>query len=350
MSILYLPALARGDEFIASYCKHYLINPLVGCPNMVNYNPDSQTVIIGDSGGYQIYKAKKKDKLFLVLPGHGISNQYSDRIVIDPEHLCKSYRIHNANYGMTLDFPCLSKSSYEFMISLKNSVQYSELMFDLKDIYCPDTQFIIPLQFSSSNQFILTFKEHSRFKPSGYAFPVRHLYWTQVAYVLSFLHSEGVNRIHFLGSSTPGLILLAAASHGLSMFDYITFDSTNWAPSRYDKEPQYLSRNTLRRKPYDPSKTKLLSPYSSSNANENSYYSTNLDTKLKLHNITAIAMYTRSAELLGSDLRQLKRFIRRKKHLKEDRPDLLTSLVILKRSIKYGHSFIDKHFKWVWYY
>ena len=179
MSLIFTPVLSRKDSWILPHIDHGFINSVRSPPTEeILQGLEQPPDLISDSGGFQIYKAKlgflngNETDHAVVIPGAG-NRRHKGYQILDPICLCKMYGSLNIRYGFTLDYPIVDGSDEEYIDHLSKSYECAEIMFDCRPQLCPDTNLLIPLQFSTKEQLHNYYAEMSALCPDGYGFPVR---------------------------------------------------------------------------------------------------------------------------------------------------------------------------------
>ncbi|WP_319405695.1 hypothetical protein [uncultured Desulfosarcina sp.] len=362
MDLKFTPVLSRKDKLIFPYIQHFFINGVRSPPTKAMLQElNAPPCIYSDSGGYQIYLAKdrlmkgKKTNPVVVAPGEG-NRQSKGLQIIDPIALCTMYGQLNVVCGFTLDFPIVDGSIEEYTANLSKSYKCAEIMFGCRSRLCPDTDLLIPLQFSTKEQLYNYYTEMSVLCPDGYSFPVRERtnwkYLLRVAFTLMFLHHKGVQIVHMLGSSKPEIIIIGAVAASLNMFHRVTFDSSTWDTARM-VPPKYISPDDLTQKDirrlgsFQAELPKGLVDELGTGKKElprQDFYKL-----IPLSNIMTINRYTNKMLELSKDLEELKLFVRKHPHFRRTNEMLIDALNVLQLGLVNGYPFVEKHFEWIWY-
>jgi tRNA-guanine family transglycosylase len=355
MSLIYGPVSTSNNDLLNAYHPNCLFNPIRQKP--INHSMSIEPAHFADSGGYQLYSnSDNKIKKSMVLSGVGIKNN-SRQLVIDPLALCRQYGRLEIKHGFTLDWPLPGESSQEELDqNLKESYEWASVMFKYRPKLCPDTEFLIPLQASSIDQLHMVFKTMNKLNPDGYAFPVRgsfDLDWVLwIAYMLSFLNSMNVKKVHMLGTSRKEVILIAAAAVGLKMFDQVSFDSTSWNTMLRDKKPKYYDPRTLKAKYVsNNSVVDILLPDHIKKIIQSS--TLNLDKNLKqqllmMHNAFAISQYAEKMANQAKDIESFIEYIKNQNYPISKINRVLAAIKVLTTTVSKGHEFVEKWLNWLW--
>jgi len=262
----------------------------------------------------------------------------------------------NIRYGFTLDYPIVDGSAEEYYEHLSRSYECAKIMFECRPQLCPDTDLLIPLQFSTKGQLHNYYAEMSVLCPDGYGFPVRGTtswnYLQRIVYTLVFLHHKGVQMVHMLGSSKPEIIVIGAIAASLNMFQRVTFDSSTWDTAR-NVPPKYISPEDLTQKDirrlgkFQAELPKRLVDELRSGKNNlpRSYFY----KLIPFCNIMTIIHYTKEIFELSKDLGDLKWFINNHFRFKRTNEMLIDAIDVLYSGFIHGHPFVEKHFDWIWY-
>ena len=254
MGLYFTPVLNNDDDIILKHHQYCFFNPAYSPPKPEKLKKlQIEPEIYCDSGGYQLYSlnedyfAGKGDKGCKVIVDGGIHKKDGVQI-LDPKSICRKFKELNVMYGFTLDYP-LSKNATEkeYKEKLLDSFKWAKIMFEHRELLCPETNLLIPLHYLNKDHLIEYYNMMAVLNPFGYAIPVRRTNnwydFTKVAYCLCFLQNNGVRVIHLFGSCRAEIIVLGAAAIGLKMFMQISFDATSWrtiwGPKCYD--PKTLS-------------------------------------------------------------------------------------------------------------
>lgn len=362
MIFQFTPVLSGKDRWILPYIDHGFINSVRSPPTeaalkKLKHPPE----LMCDSGGFQIYKSKvgilngNQTNRVMVLSGAG--NQRCEGYqILDPICLCKMYGSLNIKYGFTLDYPIVDGSIEEYNDHLTKSYECAGTMFDCRPRLCPDTNLLIPLQFSTRKQLQNYYDEMSRLCPDGYGFPVRGItswgYLQRIVYTLVFLHHKGVQIVHMLGSSKPEIIVIGAVTAGLSMFNRLTFDSSTWDTAR-NVPPRYISPEDLTQKDirnlgrFEAELPKSLIAelgFGKKKLPRSYFYKL-----IPLCNIITINHYTEEMFELAKDLEELKWFISSHPRFSRTKDLLIDAIEVLHLGFIHGYSFVENHFDWIWY-
>jgi hypothetical protein len=322
---------------------------------------DIYPYLLSDSGGFQIYKSifntfngERTEKID-VIPGVGIHRR-NKVLVLDPIDLCEKYGALNVRCGFTLDFPVVFGSPDEYEDHLIKSYECAEIMFDCRYDFCPDTQLLIPLHFSTKDQLHRYFDKMSKLSTDGYAFPVREdtswEYLMRIAYVLGFLHGKGVRYVHMFGSCKQEIIIVGAAAIGLEMFQRITFDSSTWDTARHNP-PKYLQPNTLKQK--DIRRLEVFRPMLPKSLTQElrgyeKYLPRSYFYKLVLlNNALNVNRLTRKIAEIAGDIEQFKWFIKINADYELLRDMLIQAIELLQIAAVKDYKYIEKNFDHIWY-
>ena len=362
MELIYTPALSSKDLIIFSYIHHCFINMVRSMPSAAMLqNLEIYPNLLCDSGGFQIYKIifkilnGEKTEKFAIIPGAGIHRR-KGVFILDPIDLCEKYGKLYVKCGFTLDFPQVVGSAEEYKDHLFKSYECAEMMFDCRQDFCPDTKLFIPLHFSTKEQLHRYFDKMSTLSPDGYAFPVRDdtswEYLMRIAYVLSFLHGKGVQRVHMFGSCKPEIIIVGAAAIGLEMFERITFDSSTWDTAR-NNPPKHLEPNTLKQKdirglnvfrPMLPkSLIRKLKGYEK-------YLPKSYFYKLVVFdNVLNVNRLTQKMTEIAENIDQLKWFVKTSADFEPVSAMLMHAIGLLQKASTEEYKYFEKDFDYIWY-
>jgi len=361
MDLNYYPAVTRYDKIIFENNINCLINPVWSPPTseilqQLSIYPN----LYCDSGGYEIFQIMNglsKTKRFFVIPSGGIYRN-KDGLFLDPIDFCRTYGRLKVKSGFTIDYPLVDGSAEEYTDHLYKSYENAKIMFDCRPKYCPETDLIIPLHFSSKDQLHDYFGNMSILRPNGYSFPVRERttwkYLMRIAYTLTFLSSMGVQRVHLLGSSKPEIIILCAASLGLEMFDRITFDSSTWRTSRNFianiLDPENLKQKDIRdledfsaqaRLPENLDQRYIGRP--------NDLSRSELNKLIILSNVMTINWYTSKMIDYASDIEELKWYAQKNQNLNPKIAMTMDAIDLLQVGSTRGYGFVEKIYEWIWF-
>ena len=194
MTLQFTPVLSGKDRWILPYIDHGFINSIRSPPTEaalkeLRHPPE----LMCDSGGFQIYKAKEgilngnANYHVFVIPGAG-NRRYKGYQILDPIRLCEMYGNLDIKYGFTLDYPIVDGSDEEYIDHLEKSCECAEIRCLSVRNFAPDTNLLVPLQFSTKDQLHNYYDEMSGLCPDGYGFPVRGLtswgYLQRIVYTL----------------------------------------------------------------------------------------------------------------------------------------------------------------------
>jgi queuine/archaeosine tRNA-ribosyltransferase len=352
--LIYVPVSTGSDCLINEYHPHTLFNP-------IRQNFDTLKKIVrtdkaenfADSGGLQLISYENDpEKSAIVIPGVGIKNR-KDIIVIDPIDLCRCYGKLNIKYGFTLDHPISDIASVsECNERLENSYGWAALMFDVRKELCPNTEFLIPLQFMTKPQLHKYFEKMESLNPDGYAFPARgkinFAKSINIACTLSFLHSKQVAKVHMLGSSRREVIIIAVATVGLKMFNQLSFDSRTWNTANFNRKPIKIDSADLNQKKINPGEKVNLSLPRKLLENLSLYDPQYFKKLLLLHNAFAISEYAKNLSEIATDISSLKYHLSSQK-LNGQMPErILAAIDVLETYSQRGYSYIEKWLSWIW--
>ena len=269
MSLQYFPVELRKDPVAFSKVEEYLSNatrPVPAAHQGMTRTKNSIT----DSGGYQMITLgiiKDRDclvgPLYLtdIKPAKGDVKKQGKPIVLGVFSNCEEYSRIGADVGFCIDFPPIlfDDEKYSFLeiqlerfSKLHESMIARDEMLQLAPVVCPRTKLGIVLQPGNPLNVEAYFVSIWHPEIQTYAYPgqVGRKYAINNAYVFSFLYSMGVRHFHFLGSSTPSVIIVLAKAMTLGMFHRITFDSSTWNTKiRIRKGSKYLDPRTLKKLP-----------------------------------------------------------------------------------------------------
>jgi hypothetical protein len=161
MKFFYVPVSTGNDCLVNQYHPHTLFNPTrQNFDTLKNINRTEKAENFADSGGLQLISYENSlEKSCMVIPGVGIKNR-KNLIVIDPIDLCRCYGKLDIKFGFTLDHPISDIASIsECNERLENSYGWAALMFEVRKDLCPNTEFLVPLQFITKPQLHKYFKK-----------------------------------------------------------------------------------------------------------------------------------------------------------------------------------------------
>ena len=355
MRLIYCPVSTDTRHLVNHYHPHCLFNPIRQMPKLLK--PSVNVEYFADSGGYQLYRYNGNGtKRCLVVPAVGIKGG-QDLLVIDPRDLCKRYGKLGVKYGFTLDHPLSDEpSKCEFIHNLTKSYRWANYMFQHRSRWCPHTEFLVPLHYSTRDELHQYYDKMSQLSPDGYAFPVRgsfDFYWIiRIACTLSFLYSKGVQKVHMFGSSRKEVIVIGAAAIGIGMFEQVSFDSRTWNTLLFDKRPKYFDPYTLKGKRIQnekvieillPSQLLQTDQYSAVNLNK-----TQRERLLMLHNAMAISHYAEYMANRAEELNRFKEYLNAQRYLASKKDRLLIAINILEETVSSGYEFVQRWLKWIW--
>ena len=190
----------------------------------------------------------------------------------------------------------------------------------------------------------------SKLNPDGWAFPGRiYKDWDRslkIAYVLCFLHSKHINKVHILGSSSTDLIVLRAAAINLKMFHRISFDSTTWYSPMY-RSKYYIDPRTLKAIPIQRYRDVNLKWYKSYTKyfHEHEISSKN---QVLLFNVLSIHRFTEAMLQATKNYHNVQSFILSSKFQYNQRQSIIDALEMLKNSLDKGYNHIEKRLAFIW--
>lgn len=358
----YTPVVTKNDELIMKYNPDCFINyannpPTPELLDNLNRNP----FLLSDSGGFQIYKSKLKQiegdnsSRVVVRPGAGYKKR-KGLLILDPLELCSTFGTLNVDYGFTLDFPIVTGTDEEYKSHLEESFKWAQFMLHCGQKRCPNTNLLIPLHFSNKEQLHDYFYEMDTLNPEGYSFSVRGLqgskYLMKVTYILTFLYSEGVKKVHILGTSTPEIIVVEAAALALKMFQQVTFDSRTWANSHGILSKQLLQNSFRQIDMRDLKKYHLLLPNDLSYQIEDymgilphSY----INKLLQLSNVRQINLFTHKMANMALDIDRLKNYVLTDEAFGKKGRKVKDALNLLQFGYLKGYKAVEKYYNRIWY-
>jgi hypothetical protein len=357
MSLIYCPVSTDNKNLVNLYHPYCLFNPIRQTNITINnFKRHNASENFGDSGGYQIYRFNEdKARSCIVVSAVGI-RYGSNLIVIDPIDLCRRYGEFEIKYGFTVDQPLSDNPTQkEFRNNLEKSYIWADLMFEHRSQFCPDTELLIPLHFSTKDQLHIYYDEMSQLNPYGYAFPVRGFFdlsWiVRISCALCFLHSKKAKMVHMFGSSRREVIIIGAAAVGLGMFDKISFDSRSWNILMFDKRPTYIDPKTLSRKRLMEEETiEIIIPDHILLAIQSQFSNLTLSDKkylLMLHNAFAISRYAEDTIRRAREINNFKEYVGQMRYL-STKSDLLIAIDILVASVENGYESVQEWLKGIW--
>lgn len=361
MSLTYFPVVTRYDQNIFENNLHCFINPVWSPPTPEMLQKLSvYPYLLCDNGAYEMFKIMnrnrngKKMERFFVIPGGGIY-QNKDGLHLDPFELCKTFGRLKVRCGFTLDYPLVNGSVEEYSDHLYKSFEKAETMFDLQTKFCPETDLLIPLHFSTKDQLHDYFNNMSVLGPDGYAFPVRERttrgYLMRIAYTLTFLHSKGIKRVHLLGSSKPEIIIICAAALGLGMFDHITFDSSTWRTTR-NLIAKILDPETFKQKDIrDLEDFSALLPKELAQQwidHTKEFSKSELNKLIILSNVLTINRHTQKRLELAKDIEALISFVQEPQNLNSEIAMTIDAIGLLQVGSLRGYRSVENIYDYIW--
>jgi hypothetical protein len=354
IKFFYVPVSTDYACLVNQYHPNTLFNPTrQNFDTLKNIIKTDKAEYFADSGGLQLISYENDfKKSCVVIPGVGIKNR-KDIIVIDPIDLCRCYGKLDIKFGFTLDHPITDIASIsECNERLENSYSWATLMFDVRKELCPNTEFLIPLQFVTKQQLHRYFQKMESLNPDGYAFPVRgRLNFAKIiniASTLSFLHSKQVTKVHMLGNSRKEVIIIAAATVGLKMFNQLSFDSRTWNTGNFNTRNIIIDPETLRQNKIGPGeKINLFVPRTlldSQSLCDPKYFK----KFLLLHNAFAISEYAKNLSEIATDISSLKYHLSSLKLNDQMSERILSAIDVLETYSQRGYSYIEKWLSWIW--
>jgi hypothetical protein len=258
-------------------------------------------------------------------------------------------------YGFTLDFPIVTGTDPEYKNHLEESFKWAQYMFHCRPKLCPGTNLLIPLHFSNKEQLHQYFHEMDTLNPDGYSFPVRGLqgpkYLMKVSYILTFLYSNGVRKVHILGTSTPEIIVVGAAALALKMFQQITFDSNTWANSHGILSKQLVRASFKQIDMRDCKEYRLLLPDGLSTQIQDymgilphSY----INKLLQLSNVREINLFTHKMANMALDIERLENYVLTHEVFGKKGRKVKDALNLLQFGYLEGYKFVKKYYGRIW--
>ena len=354
MKFFYVPVSTDYDCLVNQYHPHTLFNPIrQSFDTLKKINRTDKAENFADSGGLQLISYENSlEKSCIVIPGVGIKNR-KDIIVIDPIDLCRCYGKLDIKFGFTLDHPISDIASIsECNERLENSYGWATLMFDVRKELCPNTEFLVPLQFMTKPQLHKYFEKMEPLNPDGYAFPVRgKLNLAKIinmACTLSFLHSQHVTKVHMLGNSRREVIIIAAATVGLKMFNQLSFDSRTWNTGNFNTKPIIIDSEDLRQMKIKSGEKINLSLPKILLDNSSLYDSQNFKKLLVLHNAYAISKYAKNLAEIATDIQSLKNHLSSLALNGQMSERILAAIDVLETYSQRGYCYLEKWLSWIW--
>jgi tRNA-guanine family transglycosylase len=353
-NINYTPVLSFHEYFVLDYYTYGFVNPVYTTRKIpAKY---ANRVLLADSGGYQLFKAKcdhQRDPTIRcsVIDGVGIHND--NGIILDPIELCRRYGKLNAELGFTIDDPLISSNEEEFQHKISKGYDYATRILNYRKVLCPNTKILIPLHFATYEQLKICFSQFENLDADGYAFPVRKSAYisdtAKIAYVLCFLHSRGVKRVHLFGSSRPEIALISATAMAFNMFDQITFDSTTWNTYIWGKT--YLDAITLKQKYLSRSyKIGDPLPFNHPISNDKLTYGDLTTGELRrltsIHNVFAISDYTKNMTFEASEPENLKNYVKNNPTIFPKNEEIISAINILLITTSKSYKYLRKWVPW----
>jgi len=354
----YYPVGAECIKLNIELCQSFMLNVFRQLPYQSLEKIKKKQRTFCDSGGLQIHEAAKAGKSVVVSPMMRTRNT-KHTLIIGIIDNCHIYRRADSKSAMMIDWPVYEHDTdLEYQNKLFQSRKARDQMLRVAPQLCPNTKLAIALQPRVPSEIRHYFARIYDPYVSIYAYPIRNFRNKPKdalgnAFVLSFLSSVGVKRVHFLGSNAACIIFLLAKASALDMFQKVSFDSSTWNQSSKEYL-RYLAPSTLSPTPRD---GKL-------------HAHDNLRTILKaqdgvieevigcfdppkwiiakdwvgLFNIRAIEMFKDRALKIALD-NDLEKYIKCfGKYSNNQKDKILEALELLEESKAYGHDHIDKKY------
>lgn len=245
----YFPVSPKFDKkaFIAE--TNYFDNATIPIPDRILKHIQSKPTFI-DSGGLQIFKALDDGKIVMVGPMFKTEIDDNKFFILGTIDQLNEYRRRKSNRGMVIDFPTKTEDPDAiYYWKLTESIKARNYMLKLADCLAPDTRLGIVLQPRKPLEIENYYCSICTSRINIYAYPVRNFRNRPRnalgnAHVLSFLHSMGVQHVHFLGSNAPVVVYILAKATALGMFELVSFDSATWN-QKIKAGVKYLHPETL---------------------------------------------------------------------------------------------------------
>jgi len=185
-----------------------------------------------DSGGFQEYEAEygKNPRIVIYDPSKPINHK--GYLNLTPKHIVETALRLNPDIMFSLDMP-VPKETHKgrqnilFMKSNTFNVRCAKEIAKLREKYCPEIEFFIPVQAYDLDHFDYFMNDLGNTQYDGLSLPNRLFTMEKVALFLMKFHLRGVRKAHILGSTR--FDLLAALSYfARHYFEFLSVDSTSW--------------------------------------------------------------------------------------------------------------------------
>lgn len=351
---IFTPVLSLNEFFLLDYYSYGFLNPVY--TNIKLPSKYTNRVLLADSGGYQLFMAKcahQRDPTikYSVIDGVGIHT--NSGMILDPIELCRRYGKLNAELAFTIDDPLISSNEEEFEHKISKGYDYAVRILEYSKLLCPTTKILIPWHFATYEQMKKCFFRFDGLGADGYAFPVRASAFIsetpKIAYVLSFLHSRGVKRVHLFGSSRPEIALISATAMTLNLFEQITFDSTTW--NTFIRGRKYLDDVTLKAKKLSRSYRigdylPFRHPISNDKLTYGELTSGELRKMASIHNVLAISNFTREMARKASVPEKLKNYVMKNPTIFPRKEEIIPAINILLITADKSYKYLRKWVPW----
>jgi len=254
--LIYLPAGVDQKPWILERCATGMLNATYPLPAKHLNKLKNKLFICIDSGGFQSFIADKQGKTIIYGPMMKTIKNNQSVFALGTISNCLEYDRIGATMAIMIDRVtfCHDNDAIYYQ-KLSESLKARNSILKAASYLCPNTKLVPVLQFRNSLEVKDCFNWISTPLVSSYAIPIRNFRNRPVhalgnSYILSFLSSQNVQHVHFLGSSAPTVIFVLAKALALGMFDRLSFDSTTWNRGAFSPR-HYLCPKTLNEMPLE---------------------------------------------------------------------------------------------------
>ncbi|SHJ91537.1 hypothetical protein SAMN02745216_02538 [Desulfatibacillum alkenivorans DSM 16219] len=226
----YLSVMNPTEGVAPDLTDQFMINQKYPFPRSREGALRKKQLVCSDSGGYQILKCLQNGGRVWVSP-HLRPRKTKSHLILNPRDICLEYARTHTTVGFLLDYPTDEYDTKEDYIWKRDqSIKVRDMMLPLAEKICPNVELAIALQprYGVIKDVEDYFPRIRHPRVRTYGFPIRGGGPQEIAYALSYLNSQGVRKVHLLGSSTAPHVMVLGQAAGMRMFKRITFDSTTY--------------------------------------------------------------------------------------------------------------------------